>query len=95
MKNVNLSLQVIPVNISDSYPIIDEAIRVIQDSGIKHRVTPFSTVMEGSMNEVMQVVEKAKDASFKAGADELVLNIQVHMKKDKNVSMEEKTGKFE
>ena len=94
MKNVNLSLQIVPVNTTNSYPIIDEAIRIIRDSGVKHRVTPFSTVMEGPMDDLMEIVYNAKEASFKAGADEMVINIQIHLKKNEDVKMEDKTAKF-
>jgi uncharacterized protein YqgV (UPF0045/DUF77 family) len=87
---VNLSLQVVPINTTDSYPIIDRAIEAIQESGVKHLVGPFSTSMEGSLSEIMEVVERAKNASLAAGAGELVLNIQVHLKAGEGVFMEEK-----
>lgn len=89
---INLSLQVVPINTMDSYPIIDRAIEVIQASGVKHLVGPFSTSMEGSLAEILEVVEQAKNASLAAGAGELVLNIQVHLKAEEGVSMEEKIG---
>lgn len=92
---VNLSLQVVPINTTDSYPIIDQAIEVIQASGVKHIVGPFSTSMEGSLSEILAVVERAKNASLEAGAGELVLNIQVHLKAGEGVFMEEKTKGFE
>lgn len=87
---VNLSLQVVPINTTDSYPIIDRAIEVIQASGVRHIVGPFSTSMEGSLSEIIEVVERAKNACLAAGAGELVLNIQVHLKAEGGVSMEEK-----
>lgn len=93
-KKVNLSLQVAPINTENSYPIIDEAIRVIQASGVKHEVQPFSTVMEGELQALLAIVLEAKDAAFRAGAEELLLNIQIHLKRDGSVSFEQKTGKY-
>jgi len=93
-KLVNLSLQVVPINEQNAYPIIDEAIRVIQASGVKYEVQPFSTIMEGEWSQLLKIVEQAKEAVFKAGGDELIFNIQIHMKRDKSVSFEEKTEKF-
>lgn len=93
-KLVNLSLQVVPINSLNAYPIIDKAIEVIQQSGIKHEVQPFATIMEGELNELLQIVAKAKEAALQAGGEELLLNIQIHLKKDKHVSFESKTGKF-
>ena len=43
----------------------------------------------------MEVALAAKDAAFQAGAQELILNIQIHLKKDKDVSFEEKIEKFQ
>ena len=93
-KNVNLSLQVVPINEENSYPIIDEAIAVIQTSGVKHIVNPFATVLEGELSELLNIVINAKDAALNAGAEELLLNIQIHLKKDKSVSFEDKTDKY-
>lgn len=89
---INLSLQVVPINTTDSYPIIDRAIEEIQASGLKHLLGPFSTSMEGYLSDIMEVVERAKNASLAAGAGELVLNIQVHLKAGEGVYMEEKIG---
>lgn len=94
-KTVNLSLQVLPINLSNGYPVVDEAIRVIQESGIKHQVQPFSTVMEGELEELWRIVLQAKKAAEKAGAEELLLNLQIHLKKNQAVHFEDKTGKFE
>jgi uncharacterized protein YqgV (UPF0045/DUF77 family) len=49
MKNlINLALQVLPSSItSDPYSLVDKAIEVIQQSGLKYRVCPFETVIEG------------------------------------------------
>lgn len=93
-KKVNLSLQVVPINTESAYPIIDEAIFAIQRSGVKHEVQPFATLMEGELSELWQTVLAAKEAAINAGANELVLNIQVHLKKDKDVALNEKTEKF-
>ncbi len=94
MHKVNLSLQIIPVNEANAYPMIDEAIRVIQNSGLRYEVQPFATIIEGSYEEVLAVATAAKDAALTAGASELVVNIQVHLKKEKDVVFEEKTQKF-
>lgn len=95
MHKVNLSLQVIPINEVDAYPIIDEAIRVIQESGLRYEVLPFATIIEGTYEEVLTVATAAKEAALAAGAVELILNIQVHLKKGKEVVFEDKTAKYQ
>jgi uncharacterized protein YqgV (UPF0045/DUF77 family) len=93
-QNANLSLQVIPINTPDAYPLIDAAIQAIRDSGVRHEVQPFSTVMEGELERLLEIVAAAKNAALEAGAEELLLNIQIHLKKEGSVSLEEKTQKW-
>lgn len=67
MKNyVNVALQVLPKSkTKDSYDVVDQAIKVIQESGLKYRVCPFETVIEGPYNQIMEVVEEVqKDVSI-------------------------------
>ena len=51
---INASLQVVPI-VQDKHPYewVDEAIAIIQQSGIKYDVGPFATVLEGTYTEVM------------------------------------------
>jgi uncharacterized protein YqgV (UPF0045/DUF77 family) len=92
---INLALQIIPKsNKEDIYTLVDKAIQVIQDSGLKYEVCPFETVMEGGYEEILQVVKKAQVACFAAGAEELLVNIKMQVRKDGDVSIEEKTGKY-
>ena len=92
---INLALQIIPKSDSkDLYTLVDEAIRVIQDSGLKYEVCPFETVIEGRYEEIYRVVKDAQSACFEAGADELLVNIKMQIRKDGDVSIEEKTGKY-
>ena len=40
---------------------MDEAIGIIQNSGIKYEVGPFATVLEGKYLEVMQVINEVNE----------------------------------
>ncbi len=92
---INLALQIIPKSSTeDLYTLVDAAIRVIQDSGLKYEVCPFETVIEGRYEEIYKVIKDAQLACFKAGADELLVNIKMQIRKDGDVSIEEKTGKY-
>jgi len=92
---INLAIQVLPRSeTAGTYQLVDEAIRVIQDSGLKYQVCPFETVIEGDYDAVMKVVKKAQEACFVYGADELLVNIKIQVRKDTDVTIEEKTGKY-
>ncbi len=92
---INAGLQVVPhAEGLEIYSLIDKAIEVIQNSGLRYQVTPMETVIEGSYNEVMEVIKKAQEATLAAGAEELVVSIRLHIKGSVDVSFEEKTKKF-
>lgn len=97
MKNIiNLGIQIVPKSkLIDSYWLVDQAIEVIQKSGVKHVVTPFETVMEGTQDELMEIAREAQQAVLDAGADEVLVYYRMQIRKDKDVSIENKTGKYQ
>ncbi len=92
---INAAIQVVPHS-KDRHPydIVDEAIRVIQNSGLRYEVTPMDTVVEGPYDEIMDVFKHAQLASIEAGGEELIVNIRLHIKKDVDLSFESKVAKF-
>lgn len=94
--SINLAIQVLPkANNGDTYALVDEAIRVIQQSGVKYRVCPFETVMEGPYDRLMEIVRDAQQACFDAGAEEVLVNLKIQHRRDGDVTIEEKTGKYD
>lgn len=96
MHSINLGLQIVPKSKTiDTYSLVDEAIRVIQESGVPYVVTPFETVMEGPQEKLMAIAKEAQDAVLAAGADEVLVYYRLQVRKDSDVTMQEKTGKFQ
>lgn len=92
---INASLQLIPISLSKhAYAWVDEAIAVIQSSGIKHEVTAFGTVLEGSYAEVMDVIHQVQEHMLAIGCEEWISQIQIQIRKDGPVTSIEKTEKF-
>ncbi len=93
---INASIQIVPIgNPESAYRMIDEAINVIRASGLRFMVTPMETVIEGPYDEVMEVIKNAQQIVLDTGAEEVVAHIKVHMIKSRNVTFEEKTGKWQ
>jgi len=93
---INLALQIIPqVARERVYAVVDEAIAIIQASGVPYRVCPFETVMEGPYDQLMDIARRAQEACFKAGANQLLVYIKMQIRKDEDVTMEEKVGKYD
>lgn len=96
MKNyVNIALQVLPKSKTrEAYDIVDDAIEIIQQSGLKYQVCPFETVIEGSYDEIMKLVEKVQETCFNKGADELLVYIKLQIRKDCKVTIDDKMKKY-
>jgi|SRR5690606_30156695 len=95
--NVNLAIQILPlhVNKEEAYATIDKAIAVVQESGLKYMVCPFETVLEGPYDVVMDVVGKMQDACYAAGVKNLLVNMKLHRSVEKDMAIEDKTGKYQ
>ncbi|MDH5608895.1 MAG: thiamine-binding protein [Cyclobacteriaceae bacterium] len=89
---ITLGLQIVPKSKTnlDSYPLVDKAIEVIQQSGVPYRVTPFETVMEGTYSQLMEIAASAQQAVLQAGADECLVYFRIHYRKDADVTFAEK-----
>jgi uncharacterized protein YqgV (UPF0045/DUF77 family) len=95
MKNqVHVAIQIVPISKEHPYPIIDKAIAVINDSGVDFRVGAMETVMQGDYKTLMAIVERAQDACLEDGADEVVVTLKVHAKRNADVTWEEKLDKY-
>ncbi len=94
-KTVNIALQVLPSSKTiHPYTLVDAAIAVIAASGLKYKVTPFETVMEGSYDEIMKVVKHAQEACYAAGAESLMTYIKIQSALE-DVRIEDKMEKYE
>lgn len=95
--NVNLAIQILPLGIDkqEAYSIIDKAIAQVQKSELKHVVCPFETVIEGPYNQVMQLMNDMQEACYNAGAKELLINMKLHRSNEKDMAIDDKTGKYQ
>ncbi|GAB6179270.1 MTH1187 family thiamine-binding protein [Desulfotomaculum defluvii] len=94
MPIVNVGFQVIPkTKGDDSYEIVDKAIEVVQQAGVKYEVGPMETVMEGEMDHLIEIVKKAQEACITAGASEVMTYIKIHYRPE-GVTIDEKIAKY-
>ena len=91
---VHVAIQIVPISKEHPYPIIDKAIEVIDKAGVDYRVGAMETVMQGDYDKLMQIVKDAQQACFNAGAEELVVTLKVHAKKNSDVTWDEKLEKY-
>ncbi len=89
---VNVSVQVLPL-VEDVYPIVDHAINVIAQSGVKYEVGPMETVMEGQLDRLISVAKAAHLACFEAGAKQVVTIIKIG-DHHQGTTIDQKVGKY-
>lgn len=93
---VNISLQILPTSKEKHpYDIVDKAIQIIQNSGLKYKVCPFETVMEGDYDKIMDVIKNVQTTCLNSGAESIFANIKMQIKRDENVHIEDKIEKYE
>ena len=92
---INASIQIVPI-VLDKHPYqwVDEAISIIQKSGIRYEVGPFATVLEGTYDEVMQVIHQVNEYLYEKGCAEWITNCQIQVRSAGNITGSEKTEKF-
>lgn len=92
---VNASLQIVPI-VQDKHPYewVDEAIAVIQSSGVKYEVGPFATILEGNYEAVMKVIHDVNVYLQERGCAEWIAQVQLQIRSNGDITGEEKTAKF-
>ncbi|MCW3080928.1 thiamine-binding protein [Segetibacter sp.] len=92
---INASIQILPI-VPDKHPYewVDEAIRVIQQSGIKYEVGPFATVVEGTYAEVMAVVNAVNEQLLLKNCNEWIASVQLNIRSNSDITANEKVSKF-
>lgn len=95
MTNSLISIQIIPKtkNGESVIPYVDEAIRVIQESGVKFEVHPLETTMEGDLQQLLQVIMKMNDHMIEMGSSNVISQIKV-LYQPSGISMDQLTEKY-
>lgn len=94
--NIHLAIQIVPLKTNSEHPyaIIDKAIDLIDQSGLTYQVCAMETVIEGKYDQVMAIAKKAQEICLKEGAEELIVNIKLHIRKDGDITWMEKMEKY-
>ncbi|HEX7057720.1 MAG TPA: thiamine-binding protein [Bacilli bacterium] len=96
MPNTLLSIQILPKTPhgEDVIPYVDKAIAVIDQSGVKYRVGPLETTMEGELDELLGIVKKMNEEMLASGSPSVMSQIKIFFNPS-GVSMEKLTEKYD
>jgi uncharacterized protein (TIGR00106 family) len=79
MANALVSIQIIPKtkNGENVIPYVDEAISIIDASGVKYEVHPLETTMEGDLQELFAVITKMNEKMIEMGSSNVISQIKI------------------
>jgi len=81
LKEVFLAFQVIPrVKEGNNFEVVDKAIEVVKNANVPYQVGAMETTMKGELDYLLEVVKRAQQACYDAGALEVITNIKIHSK---------------
>lgn len=89
-----IDITVIPVGTET--PSVSEYVaeihKVLQkhEGGIKFQLTPMSTLIEGDLKKLLEVVHEIHEVPFQKGLQRVCTNIRIDDRRDKKHSMESK-----
>jgi uncharacterized protein (TIGR00106 family) len=93
--SVMAEFSVVPVGKGESLsPVVARVLKIVAESGVNYRANPMGTVLEGSWDEVMEVVKKCHDEALKEGV-RVVTSIKIDERKGVDRRMEEKLASVE
>lgn len=92
---VNASIQILPV-VNDRHPYewVDEAIAIIEASGISYEVGPFATVLEGGYEAIMQVINDVNEYLYTKNCNEWITAVQIQIRSSGDITADEKIAKY-
>ncbi|MFJ7683675.1 thiamine-binding protein [Peribacillus butanolivorans] len=76
MANSLISIQIIPKG-ENVIPLVDEAIKIIDESGVKYEVHPLETTMEGELSELLAVIEKMNVRMIEIGSPNVISQVKI------------------
>lgn len=79
MANALVSIQIIPKtkNGESVIPYVDEAISIIEASGVKYEVHPLETTMEGELQELFSVITKMNEKMIELGSSNVISQVKI------------------
>ncbi|MEH7122563.1 MTH1187 family thiamine-binding protein [Bacillus sp. JJ1773] len=95
MNNSLVSIQIIPKtkNGEDVIPYVDEAIKIIEESGVTYEVHPLETTMEGELSELFDVIQKMNERMIEMGSKNVISQVKI-LYQPTGIAMNQLTEKY-
>ncbi|TCS83543.1 MTH1187 family thiamine-binding protein [Tepidibacillus fermentans] len=89
-----LEISVVPVGTnSPSFSShVSNAVRLIEQKGLKYQITPTATIIEGDINQLMDVAKEIHQNAITNGVQRVITNISIDDRVDKNMEMNQQVS---
>ena len=90
MSRVIAEFSIVPVGTGISLsPFVAECLRIVEESGLKHQLTPMGTVLEGDGEKVMATIMACHSQVLRM-SERVVTSIKIDDRRDRPMDMERK-----
>lgn len=94
MTNTLMSIQIIPEHQQTGViPLVDEAISIIDQSGLKYEVHPLETTIEGELNACLILIEQINERMVELECDSIISQIKFYHVPE-GITMDTLTDKY-
>ncbi|EIJ78415.1 hypothetical protein PB1_12674 [Bacillus methanolicus PB1] len=95
MADALVSIQILPKtkNGEDVIPYVDEAIKVIHDSGVAYEVHPLETTMEGELDKLLKVIKDMNERMIEMGSKNVISQVKI-LYQPEGITMNQLTEKY-
>jgi uncharacterized protein YqgV (UPF0045/DUF77 family) len=96
MSSTLISIQIIPKtkNGEHVYDYVDAAIAVIDQAGVKYRVSPLETTMEGELPDLLGIIQKMNEKMAALGAPNIISQVKI-LHQPAGITMDTLTEKYD
>jgi uncharacterized protein YqgV (UPF0045/DUF77 family) len=92
---INAAIQIVPLTQSKHpYIWVDEAIALIEKSGLVYEVGAFNTTVEGSYQQIVLLVNDINTYLQQQHCEEWICNVQYQIRANQPITAFEKVDKF-
>lgn len=87
-----VEISVVPIGTKSSSlsKYVAEAVKKLQQSGLKFKLTSMGTIIEGELNQVLETCKAMHESVFSQEVGRVVTTIKIDDRRDKESTMESK-----
>lgn len=85
-----LDISIVPVGTNDASfsSYVTETCKIVEQQGLKYQVTPTGTVVEGNLEQLMDLAREMHSTPFQMGAERVITSMTIDERHDRAMDME-------